>query len=322
LGVGPVTMPTEFLVLDVDPAYKAILGRPWLEQTQGIPSTAHQCFKFPYNGRVIKIKSVPSIGTLNAITSEQLPSMTVLDKGKRPIMSISELPDPKLTLSIAPDNPPKSKIDSEIKDKGWMVMSRIGYIPGQGLGKDEQGDLLPKKLKIFIGRAGLGFRPDPRFIDFPIPGLRLSWTLTDHFVKGPTQPGTEEDHIQEVEDNEPDPAVQGLEEDFGLLYLFSDPPIHTSIAPSTGTILLSNSPAPAVIIPFHFHPNLPPLLSDRPFNPSPDHLISHSICTFTHSIDVSQKKTPIRKQWSMKCHSKSQAPLSSPHSAKGRLFPT
>ncbi|MQM03768.1 hypothetical protein Taro_036554 [Colocasia esculenta] len=68
LEIGPVTMSSEFLVLDVDPAYKAILGRPWLEQTLGVPSTAHQCFKFPFNEWVIKIKSIPTLETLNAIT--------------------------------------------------------------------------------------------------------------------------------------------------------------------------------------------------------------------------------------------------------------
>lgn len=38
LGLGPVVMSSDFFILDIDPAYKAILGRPWIEQTLGIPS--------------------------------------------------------------------------------------------------------------------------------------------------------------------------------------------------------------------------------------------------------------------------------------------
>ncbi|MQM04391.1 hypothetical protein Taro_037188 [Colocasia esculenta] len=84
LGVGPVTMSTEFLVLEVDPAYKAILGRPWLEQTLGV--------KFPFNGRVIKIKSIPILETLNAVTTEQMPHLLIPDKGKKPVMSLFDSP--------------------------------------------------------------------------------------------------------------------------------------------------------------------------------------------------------------------------------------
>lgn len=59
LGLGPLSMTAEFLVMDIAPTYKAILGRPWIEATLGIPSTMHQCSKFPFNGKIIKVKSIP-----------------------------------------------------------------------------------------------------------------------------------------------------------------------------------------------------------------------------------------------------------------------
>ncbi|MQM23597.1 hypothetical protein Taro_056663 [Colocasia esculenta] len=134
LEIGLVTMSTEFLVLDVDLAYKAILGRPWLEQTLGVPSTAHQCFKFPYNGRIIKIKIIPTLETLNAITSEQMPHLFVPDKGKKPVMSLFDFPTPS-ELS----QPPKPAVEPHVPclpGKGWEVMANIGrrhHAPRDGM---------------------------------------------------------------------------------------------------------------------------------------------------------------------------------------------
>ena len=45
LSLGPAIMNTEFLVLDIPPTFKAILGRPWLKQIFRVSSTIHQCIK-------------------------------------------------------------------------------------------------------------------------------------------------------------------------------------------------------------------------------------------------------------------------------------
>ncbi|MQM00555.1 hypothetical protein Taro_033293, partial [Colocasia esculenta] len=135
LEIGPVTMSSEFQVLDVDPAYKAILGCPWLEQSLGLPSTAHQCFKFPFNGRVIKIKSIPTVETLNSITSEQMPHLFIPDKGKKPIMSIIDLPSP-LDFNQPPFINEEFETATCSQGKVWEAMAKIGYIHGRGLGKD------------------------------------------------------------------------------------------------------------------------------------------------------------------------------------------
>jgi len=41
LKVGPALMMTPFVVMDIVPTFKAILGRPWVQQTLGVPSTIH-----------------------------------------------------------------------------------------------------------------------------------------------------------------------------------------------------------------------------------------------------------------------------------------
>jgi len=41
LKVGPTVMMTPFVIMDIIPTFKAILGRPWVQQTLGVPSTIH-----------------------------------------------------------------------------------------------------------------------------------------------------------------------------------------------------------------------------------------------------------------------------------------
>ena len=59
--LGDVTIPIEFFVLDLESTFNAILGYPWLQDLGIMSYTIHQCLKFPYNGRVIKVKSEPIV---------------------------------------------------------------------------------------------------------------------------------------------------------------------------------------------------------------------------------------------------------------------
>ncbi|CAL2229478.1 unnamed protein product [Prunus armeniaca] len=45
LKVGPIRSLTKFYVVDVDVAYHALLGRPWLNKHKLVVSTYHQCMK-------------------------------------------------------------------------------------------------------------------------------------------------------------------------------------------------------------------------------------------------------------------------------------
>ncbi|KAF7151334.1 hypothetical protein RHSIM_Rhsim02G0180000 [Rhododendron simsii] len=44
---GGIEEDTEFLVIDVDTFYNALLGRPWSHNHMAVPSTYHQCIKYP-----------------------------------------------------------------------------------------------------------------------------------------------------------------------------------------------------------------------------------------------------------------------------------
>src|SRR5262249_42332732 len=59
MELGPLVIPVTFYIVDIDPAYKAILGRTWLRDTKAVSSTTHQRVKFKWKNRNVNIKSEP-----------------------------------------------------------------------------------------------------------------------------------------------------------------------------------------------------------------------------------------------------------------------
>ena len=54
--VGGMITWVKFVVIDKPAIYNAILGTPWLHQMQVIPSTYHQCVKFPTHNGVFTLR--------------------------------------------------------------------------------------------------------------------------------------------------------------------------------------------------------------------------------------------------------------------------
>ena len=44
--------------MDVESPFNVILGRPWITALNAVPSIAHQCLKFPYEGKLVKLHNV------------------------------------------------------------------------------------------------------------------------------------------------------------------------------------------------------------------------------------------------------------------------
>lgn len=55
IQVGPIKKDTICQVLYMNLSYKILLGRPWIHEMQAVPSTYHQCIKFPHMGEEITI---------------------------------------------------------------------------------------------------------------------------------------------------------------------------------------------------------------------------------------------------------------------------
>lgn len=57
LQVSPLSLMTEFHVLDIKTTFNLLLGRPGLHQAGAISSTYHQSLKFRYKGRIVTIQA-------------------------------------------------------------------------------------------------------------------------------------------------------------------------------------------------------------------------------------------------------------------------
>ena len=55
IQVGPIFQKLVCQVLDSELTYNILLGCPWIHDMQAVPSTYHQCLKFPVNGQEVTI---------------------------------------------------------------------------------------------------------------------------------------------------------------------------------------------------------------------------------------------------------------------------
>ncbi|MQL68811.1 hypothetical protein Taro_001101 [Colocasia esculenta] len=189
--LGPLVMSVEFYVLDIDHTYKAILGRPWIESLGAVPSTTHQCLMFPFQVRIVKVKSVTTTHTVEAV-ERVLPSVWPSNK---PVISILDMNYPwAYTFSsnrpIVSPSVAAARKDGSANAKGWDIMFRIGYHTVKGLGTHLQG-----RVKAVTGtrkstKHGLGYTIWAALSSTSQSDQGpLTWTLYDHFVRGLVQLG-------------------------------------------------------------------------------------------------------------------------------------
>jgi hypothetical protein len=55
IQVGPHTFDITFQVMDINPAYSCLLGRPWIHAAGAVTSTLHQKLKFVVDGKLITV---------------------------------------------------------------------------------------------------------------------------------------------------------------------------------------------------------------------------------------------------------------------------
>jgi len=53
--IGPHTCQVMFQVMDINPAYNSLLGRPWIHSVGVVPSTLHQKLKFVVEGHLVMV---------------------------------------------------------------------------------------------------------------------------------------------------------------------------------------------------------------------------------------------------------------------------
>lgn len=61
IQIGPHTCQITFQVMDINPAYICLLGRPWIHSVGVVPSTLHKKLKFMVEGQLVIVSSEEDI---------------------------------------------------------------------------------------------------------------------------------------------------------------------------------------------------------------------------------------------------------------------
>ncbi|KAJ9189093.1 hypothetical protein P3X46_000424 [Hevea brasiliensis] len=61
LQIGACTFNVTFQVMNIEPAYTMLLGRPWIHSANAVPSTLHQKIKYIMDGKIITVRGEEAI---------------------------------------------------------------------------------------------------------------------------------------------------------------------------------------------------------------------------------------------------------------------
>ncbi|KAJ9182858.1 hypothetical protein P3X46_006805 [Hevea brasiliensis] len=144
LQVGACTFNVTFQVMNIEPAYTMLLGRPWIHSANAVPSTLHQKIKYIMDGKIIIVKGEEAM----LVTKPQ--SLPYVEAAEESLESSFQALELQETIS---------------RNEGAMamvakVMSRNGYEEGKGVGAALQGIIEPIPAIQKVGRCGLGYEED------------------------------------------------------------------------------------------------------------------------------------------------------------------
>ena len=151
IQIRPHICQITFQVMDINLAYRCLLGRPWIHSVGVVPSTLHQRLKFVVERQLIIVLveedilvSCPSSTPYVEATEESLE------------MSFQAL---EVVSNTYVESPPVLPRSSSAALMVARVMLGNGYDPGRGLGQngDDVANLV--EFKKNCGRFGLGYKP-------------------------------------------------------------------------------------------------------------------------------------------------------------------
>ena len=151
IQIGPHTCNVVFQVMDINPAYSCLLGRPWIHALGVVPSTLHHKLKFAVGGLLVIVSgeedmlvSCPSLAPYVEAAEESLE--TAFQSFE--VVSCAY-------METSPLLPCLSNAALMVA----RVMLRHGYEPGMGLGKDSHGNADVVDIRGNPYKYGLGMNP-------------------------------------------------------------------------------------------------------------------------------------------------------------------
>ncbi|GLJ11025.1 hypothetical protein SUGI_0140700 [Cryptomeria japonica] len=180
ITVGPVTLPTSIHVMLGNLTYNLLLGRPWINSMQAVPSTLHKQVKFIYNNKTYTLID-DDWGSLDFnptfVGEYKVPSRELKVEKKEEAKNQSTLPEPMSNNFVAasqtssPHTSNSEEFDSlsyeklpslsEMDDRyghGFRIFAKHGY-HGNGCGTHEQGIKVPLENNLHNYAFGLGYNP-------------------------------------------------------------------------------------------------------------------------------------------------------------------
>jgi hypothetical protein len=147
--IGPHVFPINFQVMDINPAYSCLLGRPWIHAAGAVTSTLHQKMKFVVDNQLIIISGeedfvVSHLSSFRYIEADEDALETSFQALEIANATFVEMKDPvgKACSSFASLKSAKSSIEGG-NPEGWGQLIDIrekhdrfglGYVPSAAKG--------------------------------------------------------------------------------------------------------------------------------------------------------------------------------------------
>ena len=151
IQIGPHVYQITFQVMDMNPAYSYLLGRPWIHSVGVVPSMLHQRLKFVVEGQLIIVS-----GEEDILVS--CPSSTPYVKAMEESLETSFQ-----ALEVVSNAYVESPLVQPHSSGAALMVAHVmlghGYEPKMGLGRNGDGMASLVELKKNHERFGLGYKP-------------------------------------------------------------------------------------------------------------------------------------------------------------------
>ncbi|KAF1888385.1 hypothetical protein Lal_00039307 [Lupinus albus] len=149
IKIGPCIFKVLFQVMDINPSFSCLLGRPWIHSAGAIPSSLHQKVKFITGGRLITV-----MGEEDTLVS-QLSDAPYVEADSEALEASFRALEIANASSIEKGHPVLNPLPSNASIMTAKFMLRKGFQPGKVWTRDEEHISPP----VQCGRAGLGYSP-------------------------------------------------------------------------------------------------------------------------------------------------------------------
>ena len=149
--IGPHTYQATFQVMDINPAYSWLLGRPWIHSVGVVPSTLHQNLKFVVEGHLVIVS-----GEEDVLVScpSSMPYVEAVEESLETNFQSFEVVS-NTSVESLPMRPCMSGVVIMVA----RVMLGHDYESRVGLGKNNDNMASLVDIKEDRGKCGLGYKP-------------------------------------------------------------------------------------------------------------------------------------------------------------------